>query len=292
MMKAFHSNWTKPFFINHPDEEYYIEDFDLLVTILSALKWRQKNGSIKMYTDKLGGDYCYSLGLSEIYDLGIDTSLEEIVPKALDPLLFWAGGKIYSLKMEEVPTVMLDMDFVIWDSIFEEIKGQDLCVSHREILGGLVYPEFESFSTLYKYDYDEEWDWKVNPCNTALVYFGNEGLKDYFVDEAIKFMNSDFDIPKEQKKRVILMVFAEQRLLAMCAKKKGIEIASFISNNMDIDKYKKYTHVWGYKSVLLNSEYLREEFCKSCIDIILNDFPHMYDTLNKIPSIQRYLKGK
>lgn len=291
-MDAFHSNWTKPFFVNHPNEEYFIADFDLLVTILSALKWREKNGSIKMYTDKLGGDYYYKLGISDIYDLGVDTSLDEIVPKTLDPCLFWAAGKIYSLNMEQTPTVMLDMDFIVWDSILEETKAKSLCVTHREVLNELVYPKFEDFSSLYGYDYDSDWDWKVNPCNTALVYFGEKKLKEYYVDECIRFMNGEFNPPDDQRKRVILMVFAEQRMLAMCAKKMGVDITSFITNNMDIDKYKKYTHIWGYKNILLGSHKFREEFCKRCVNIILNDFPKMYDTLSKIDSIQKYLIGK
>lgn len=288
-MNAFHSNWTKPFFINHPGEEYFIEDFDLLVTILSALKWREKNGSIKMYTDKLGGDYYYKLGIADIYDLGIDTSLDEAVPKSLDPCLFWAAGKIYSLNMEKTPTVMLDMDFILWDSILEEIKDKSLCVTHREVLNGLVYPHIDIFIDIYQYDYDKDWDWEVNPCNTALVYFGNKELKEYYVDECIKFMNADFNPPSDQKKRVILMVFAEQRMLAMCAKKMGVDITSFISNNMEINKYRKYTHIWGFKNTLLGYNNLREEFCRNCISIILDDFPTMYNTLTKIGSIQKYL---
>lgn len=291
-MDAFHSNWTKPFFINHPGEEYFVEDFDLLVTILSALKWREKNGSIKLYTDKLGGDYFNKLGIADIYDRGIDTSLDKVMPKKLDPCLFWASGKIYSLKMEQTSTVMLDMDFIVWDSILEETREKGLCVTHREVLNGLIYPEFESFNDLYNYGYDSEWDWEINPCNTALVYFGNKELKEYYVDECINFMNADFDPPSDQRKRVILMVFAEQRMLAMCAGKMGIDITSFISNNMDMDKYKKYTHIWGYKRTLLGSSHLRREFCKSCINIILDDFPKMYDTLSKIESLQKYLIGK
>ena len=57
MIKAFHSNWTTPFFKMNPNKEYYIEDFEILTTIISALKWREKNGSIKMVTDEIGANY-------------------------------------------------------------------------------------------------------------------------------------------------------------------------------------------------------------------------------------------
>lgn len=45
LMQAFHSNWTRPFFIRNPHMEYRIEPFELLTTALSALEWRRENGS-------------------------------------------------------------------------------------------------------------------------------------------------------------------------------------------------------------------------------------------------------
>ena len=37
-MRAFHSTWTGPFFKSQKGD-FYVEDFELLTTILSALKW-------------------------------------------------------------------------------------------------------------------------------------------------------------------------------------------------------------------------------------------------------------
>ena len=54
-MKAFHSNWTAPYLIN--SSLYEMKDYEILTTILSALKWREKNGSIKMITDRVGESY-------------------------------------------------------------------------------------------------------------------------------------------------------------------------------------------------------------------------------------------
>ena len=44
-------------------ENYYIEDFEILATILSALKWRENNGDIKMVTDERGAEYYKNLGI-------------------------------------------------------------------------------------------------------------------------------------------------------------------------------------------------------------------------------------
>lgn len=79
-MKAIHINSTAPFFANSPEKEYEIDDFEVLCTILSALKWREKNGSIMMVTDSIGADYYKRLGLDSIWDGGIDSSLGRATP--------------------------------------------------------------------------------------------------------------------------------------------------------------------------------------------------------------------
>ena len=65
MIEAFHSNWTAPFLRANPNKNYYIDDFEILTTIISALKWRENNGSIKMITDDIAADYYKKLGLDE-----------------------------------------------------------------------------------------------------------------------------------------------------------------------------------------------------------------------------------
>ena len=83
MIQGFHSNWTKPFFTLNQNKEYFIEDFEILTTILSALKWREFNGSIKMITDINGAEYYKKLGIEKLWDGGIFTYLEDI-PKSIN----------------------------------------------------------------------------------------------------------------------------------------------------------------------------------------------------------------
>ena len=66
MIEAFHSNWTAPFLRANPNKNYYIDDFEILTTIISALKWRENNGSIKMITDDIAADYSNSSNSSYV----------------------------------------------------------------------------------------------------------------------------------------------------------------------------------------------------------------------------------
>lgn len=117
-MQAFVSNWTRPYAVRCPGRPYQMTDFDLLTTVLSALVWRRENGSIRMITDDTGAQYYRSLGLTDLWDGGIFTYLNDI-PSAIDPCTFWAAGKLYALAATPAPCVMLDTDFIVWHSLSE-----------------------------------------------------------------------------------------------------------------------------------------------------------------------------
>ena len=92
-MDAIHINWTKPF-RNRFNAPYEVEDFEILTTILSALKWREKNGNIKMVTDSVGAQYYKKTGLDVIWN-----SVENILDNVdVNSNVFWAAGKIFALK--------------------------------------------------------------------------------------------------------------------------------------------------------------------------------------------------
>ena len=184
MIEAFHSNWTKPFFNANPHKEYYIEDFEILTTILSALKWREKNGSIKMITDKVGANYYKSIGLEDIWDLGIDVSLEDINDK-IDSNIFWAAGKLYALKSQKSPCVMMDTDFIVWENLGDILNNTEVSVIHKEKIVKEVYPDKEYFKFKDGYYLDKEFDWTVLPSNTAFMYISNDEFKDYYTATAI-----------------------------------------------------------------------------------------------------------
>ena len=283
-MRAFHSNWTKPFFLKHSGN-YYVEDFELLTTILSALKWQELNGDIQMVTDAVGADYYKKIGLEKIWNLGIDDSLESNMKHVLNPGTFWAAGKIYALEKQNTPCVMLDTDFVIWQSLEEELLKHDVSVIHRESLQEDVYPPKEKLKVGHTYTFPNDWNWSVEACNTAFACFNNEAFKDYYVKESIRFMQS---VAAEDP--LIYMVFAEQRLLAMCAAEKEIDLFSFSTTEaLFHSKQKMFTHIWGYKQYIRSNPTVRAHFCKRCITRIKQDYPHIFPLLYQVESLIAYL---
>jgi hypothetical protein len=84
------------------------------------------------------------------------------------------------------------------------------------------------------------------------------------------------------------MVFAEQRLLAMCAKVQGINIKSLLDVN-HLEKQNYFTHIWGLKSILQKTPEKRKSFCRNCINRIATDFPGEIPTLKQAESLSPYL---
>ena len=283
MIEAFHSNWTAPYLINN--KNYYIDDFEILTTIISALKWRENNGSIKMITDDIAADYYKKLGIDTIWDLGIDVSLNKI-NNDIDSNIFWAAGKIYALKGQKSPCVMIDTDFIVWDNIENLLLQSEISVIHKEKIISSVYPNKDYFNMNNNYLFDENFDWSVLPSNTAFAYISNNEFKDYYTSESIKFMKNVIN----NNDKITNMVFAEQRLLSMCAERKKIKINEIMTlEELFNENQKLFTHTWGYKQEIRNDFKKRKDFCIRCIKRIFKDYPEYKEVIMDIKELKEYL---
>ncbi len=290
-MTAFHCLWTAPFQARHgQDEGFCLDDFDILTTILSALKWRELNGSIKLYTDDTGAEYVRRLGLADLWDLGIDTTaLAERNWQGINPKAFWAAGKLLALREESAPCVMIDTDFVVWRSLDELADQPGLAVIHREPLYDGVYLPAHQLKTARGYRFNASWRWDEWACNTSLVFFGDDGFRQYYVSEALRFMEGN---SKEAKEAISQMVFAEQRVLGMCARVKGIDVRELMPYDPEAWKQQdSFTHVWGYKDVMRDDPRKREAFCRRSVYRILHDYPLLGPVLASIRELTPYFGG-
>ncbi len=281
-MRGVHSFWSRPNAIRH-QERVYMPDFELLVLMLSALKWQEKNGSIRMITDKAGYEFFCEKGLKHLWSEPIDDSLEEINQK-LKPMSFWAGGKLYALEKTEAPCAMLDTDLIFWESI-EEYLDSDIVAAHEEELNDEVYPDAKKFTFHTEYHYPEEWDFQLRAANTAFLYIKDSSFKSYYVNSAMEFMQA---LDGENVSPIVSMCFAEQRILPMCAKKEKKQLR-YLFGQDQIENQNLATHLWGYKNALLNSWEERTEFCVLCIQRLLRDFPEWKTVIEKNPQLQKYL---
>lgn len=257
---ALHVNSTAPFFSRNPSGDYFIEDFDLLTTALSALSWRKLGNKIVMATDKKGKQYYDKIGICDLWDEVVDIIPSDL--EGIDPQMFWASGKILALREFNSPISLIDTDFILWDM---PILSGEITVAHFEQVGNEIYPDKDYF--MMKDYIFPEFNWNVMASNTAFLHINSEDFKQYYTSQAIYFMKSAQKIGDP----LCYMVFAEQRLLSMCADALGMSIQPLLS----IDKLwenEKFTHIWGAKQAMRESPAQRKKFCDRCLQRLREDF--------------------
>ncbi|MDO5142079.1 MAG: hypothetical protein Q4D31_03580 [Eubacteriales bacterium] len=284
MLRAFHANWTRPFFARSPGGRYAVEPFELLTTALSALVWRRENGPIRMICDSTALRYYTSLGLCFLWDEGVHPLLDAI-PADVDPMAFWAAGKLYALSAMPSPCVMIDTDLICWKPLAPLVRELDVAAIHREDILPDIYPDAAAFSQTHGFDF-VRLDWSVQPLNTALSYFGDDAFRRAYTDTAIRFMRCSPGADDV----LTYMVFAEQRLLAMCAAQQSVRVAALsdLSALFDGAQDGFFTHVWGFKQQMRDEPALYDDFCRRCAARLRRDFPAAAARIADVPALATY----
>ncbi len=270
-MEAFHSFWSEPNRCRNGGEIRF-PDYEQLTAILSALEWKRHSGPIRMVTDTPGAALFSAAGLDAFWD-GTETTLDRL-NGAVDPIAFWAAGKLWALKSMHMPCAMLDTDLILWDNV-EALLKSDVVAAHAEALNPRTYPSPSRFLFRDGYTFPDKWDFDLKAANTAFLYLRDDDFRDCYVRMALDFMNH---VEPGCLNPVQTMCFAEQRILPMCAKAEGRTL-SWLMETGEVFRQNFATHTWGFKRVLRTNAKAREEFCMRCVRRVFQDFPEQAEML-------------
>ena len=270
-MKAIHIFSTLP-----SGEEFRPAFFEIAAMSLSAILWRRFNGEICLYTDDRFFKYISNNGLSNLWD-SIDHSLFQSLPSTIDWSIFWAGAKLFALRNEKAPIVMLDTDLFVWQDLRALFHNHQLITLHREDLFDCYLPKNE-LAVAEGYTYPEGLDWSIQPCNTAFAYFAGDEFKDLYVREAIRFMKGNTLKTNDGNAR---MIFAEQRMLAMLAHREGLNIETIIGDPF-ADNNKVFTHLWGSKIIARSNPIQRDRLEEAILKKISTLAPQVFCLLSEL----------
>lgn len=281
-MRAFHTLRTKN------AQNFRLDDFETFALILSALEWRRFNGEIFLYTDSAGKAFLDRAGILDAYT-GTEISLNLMDSFALDENIFWAGAKIFALSFNPAPCVMLDLDFIVWRPINFDRFTSNLAVIHRESTSLPCYPDKNFFHFRDGFVLPDDLNWSLEPCNAALVYFGSQRFVDEYRNFAFEFMNNAAPPPNQSGWELLpYMVFVEQRWMAMCAHKSGVEIFSLSNLQELFGGQNLFTHLWGYKQFLRDNPAEAVNFCRKCAARLKHDFPDFAKKISACDWAQKY----
>ena len=253
-----------------------VEDFDLYCTVFSALQWRKNGGSITMCCDNAYAEYYKRIGFADIWD-----NISVCVPddlEGVDPLMFWAAGKLFALREVNAPVVMIDTDFVAWKN---PEFGDEIIAAHREDISDGIYPPLSFFQTRGHIlpDFSES----VLPLNTAFLYVPDNDFKEFYTSQAIAFMKSAVKCDDYLK----YMVFAEQRIAAMCAEYTGTPVKTLLDKDDLFRPQSDFTHLWGAKQAMRDHPELRSDFIAKCRARLFGDFAEYAYAANIIDALSK-----
>ncbi|MCL2019042.1 MAG: hypothetical protein FWG70_04710 [Oscillospiraceae bacterium] len=275
-MRAIHVNSFAPLFAKHGENaKPKVEKFDLYNMVLSALTWRKKNGEILLVCDRASADYYKALGISVIWN-----GIKPLIPadlEGINPRMFWAAAKLFALRDTPAPVVMLDTDFIVWKKLN---LSCDIIAAHREELYHNIYPDIDYFQMNPDYIFSEKFDYDVLPLNTAFLYLPDEDFKQYYVGMAFDFMKSALDVPDE----LCYMVYAEQRMLALCAESLKQSVKTLLDKDKLFEKQDNFTHLWGEKQAMRDDPMREKSFNERCAARIrrdYNEFEFVIDLIEK-----------
>ena len=255
-LTAYHVLSTLPALIREPEKDFSLAEFEILTLKLSALCWRRYNGPIYLVTDPVGAAYMQETGLDALYD-GVEVGLSRD-NRNIPVEKFWASSKILALRERKLPCVILDMDLIVWEPL--PLVGSKVAAAHTEHIREDIYPPLSTFQVSKRYRFPD-WDETAEPLNTSILYMADEDFRDYYTRSAIDFMQYERHTPDDG---VQCMVFAEQRILAMCAARKGLQVQTFLDYDHLDAPQTLITHTWSGKRCLRFEKDAADRFKELC----------------------------
>ena len=268
------------------DSAFYMEDFEVMVMIMSALSWRRLNGKIKLYADEVFAKYVYDNNLDFLWDNGIDLKVLSEPITNINSKIFWAASKMDVINDMKENEVHMDIDFAAWSNLDDEFNEEfDVIVSHFEPVNDFTcYIDKELLVPPKGYVFNKNLDWNFPAINTSFIMFKNKEAKDIFCKECVRYMeNNDTDIPND-----VQMVFAEQRLTAMALKFKGKNIKVLTDVESCMNGSTNFIHLGGLKKEMKSNHNAKEHFNLACANKLIGSFPEYIDKFKQINCLKKY----
>lgn len=256
-LTGYHVLVTTPSSLWNGGALFQMKEFERVTAELSARLWRRCCGPIYLLTDGPGEAYFHRTGLSRIYD-GVYASLD-CHHYGIDLRKYWAAGKIQALLQVRAPCTILDLDMLVWQR--PNLSDCRLAAAHTEPLLDWLYPPFSSFMMSPRYTFPAYWSQTALPLNTSFVYFADDNFKNDYARQSIRFMQYERDTPDSG---ATCMIFAEQRILGMCAAAAGIQAKTFLEYGKPLARQNLMTHLWSAKTLLYQNPAFEDAYCALC----------------------------
>lgn len=259
----------------------FVKKMNLLVWILSILKWKENDNQVVLYTDTPTLEDIKKFGFETLYDEINTTYLEdEEVCKGIDFFCYWAMPKLLALRHEVLElgndVVIADQDVVPMSDVSRMWTNSDIAVwsnkEHVELRS--VYPRLSKLSLPKNYKLPKWFTGTAKPLNTGVLHIKSKDIVKLFTDKALAMSLDNHNEHKNTNCQTMCNV--EQRLLGEVVKHKGLTYSVMQPINEGLFN-KNGFHTHGYK-VAVNNKNGLDWHC-SLLKMIKKCDENMYNIL-------------
>lgn len=242
-----------------PGQESYSEHV-LMIQFLSAVLWKQNNGSIHLYTTLEDAKFFEKLGLTKFYDK-VDT--EAVKDSEIDWSQFYHAAKMKVLStLTDFPVAFVDTDFMCKMKVPENYRDFDILYAHREGRFWRNYPPLHFLGTREGYQFPQipELD-TTKPINVGFFIMNNPQLAKEYTELALDYMRGNTAPCKEVKwakeglRNFWKSLFVEQRLLGAVVDRGNYKTQQFYPFD-----YYGDTLTWGNESEKISQGQINLEY--------------------------------
>jgi hypothetical protein len=265
---------------------------ELYCMISQAILWKElKNGPAYLYTDEESLEMIRSMGLLSVWDK-INTKVLSS-SSDIDSDVFWASCKHKVMQNLEAPFVICDLDFFSWFEINQPKYEYDFIGYHREDVEDNPCYSSTNPSKLMP---DDNFNWNVNPINTAFILMSSNDLKEEYCKLSIDFMKASSKTPDTDKDSR-RMVFIEQWFLASLLDAREYTNKTLLNSIYHDGRWKKTYrdifnstskkcfHIWHEKFEFEKNPELEKRHIEKIIEIMKKYAPSKMNYLENIKSV-------
>lgn len=208
-MNAVFVNWTSPFnsknnLTGHKKDisnygegtKYSLPYYEILIQKLAFINAKRFLGlPIKMYTDIQGYEFYKNNDMLKYFDIIDTVFLEELNDSEVDSSIFWTSGKIKAICNEPSPSIFLDLDFILYSQIPQDIFNSDFVCAHWEITRKDFHLTKEQLQIMDLEKYVNHLDMLMP--NTCFLLIRDHNIKEKYLEVHNSIVHKNYEVYPE-----------------------------------------------------------------------------------------------
>jgi len=203
---------------------------DTFLLLASVVLWKRKNPYTKniLVCDRLTRAFLRSYKCTKLWD---EVKLVNTKPE-INKKIFWASSKLLAMQEIEEPFVLMDHDFLVYQSFEGILKDRPVFTVEED--GIRYYPS--AYDNYIKLVSDILPRPKQEAINCSFMYFPDTSFSKLYADTAVQLMErfSELNVPNSK-----YLIFAEQLSLKFLLDREGIKFNTLLKAKWH-SKDKKY----------------------------------------------------